>query len=55
LTVPIPGVPTWKAGCALFINAIRSETVRTGRLGCASSSAGADAISPIGAKSLRGS
>jgi hypothetical protein len=48
-------VPTWNAGLAVFIIAISSPTLRTGTLGCTSSKAGAIAIRPIGAKSLRGS
>ena len=55
LTVPTPGVPTWNAGFEFFIIAIKSATERTCKLGWTRSSAGAEAIRPIGAKSLRGS
>jgi len=51
----MPGTPTWNGSLELFIMAINSATLRTGTLGCTSSSAGAEAIRPTGAKSVRGS
>src|SRR5262249_62220975 len=53
--VPPADVPMLNLAPAVFAIATTSPIVLAGNEGCASKTTGIDAISPIGAKSLRGS
>jgi len=53
--VPTADVPILKLAPAVLATATTSPIVLAGNEGCASNATGIEAISPMGAKSLRGS